>query len=141
MKGEYVRKAGTMTYRENDEGKTEIMMIFREGYEDWTLPKGHVEEGEKLVETAGRETQEETGYTVEVGNRIESKIYKYKYNENLFTCEVFYFLAKPIDHDPDAVPNIEVDKAEWFEAKEAIKNLSYDTDKEIAEKGLKMLNS
>ena len=49
------------------EGEARIAVIARRnraGRLEWCLPKGHVEPGETLVETAEREVAEETGYRV-----------------------------------------------------------------------------
>lgn len=40
----------------------ELLMIFRGGF--WDIPKGHLEEGEKIEECALREVTEETGLTL-----------------------------------------------------------------------------
>ena len=45
----------------NEEGKT--LIIFRRGY--WDLPKGKVEKGEKIINAARREVEEETGVKIE----------------------------------------------------------------------------
>lgn len=45
----------------NDKG--EFLLIYRRGY--WDLPKGKVEKGEKIINAAKREVEEETGVRVE----------------------------------------------------------------------------
>lgn len=45
----------------NDKG--ELLLIYRRGY--WDLPKGKVEKGEKIINAAKREVEEETGVRVE----------------------------------------------------------------------------
>jgi 8-oxo-dGTP pyrophosphatase MutT (NUDIX family) len=49
-----------------DEAEPEVLVIWTKQYADPTLPKGHVKPGESLLECALRETEEETGYIVEV---------------------------------------------------------------------------
>ena len=44
----------------NEEGKT--LIIFRRGF--WDLPKGKVEKGEKIINAAQREVEEETGVKI-----------------------------------------------------------------------------
>lgn len=52
----------------------------KEAYGLWSLPIGHVEEGENEEETAVRETKEETGYDVVLGKskilEIQGKEFK-----------------------------------------------------------------
>jgi 8-oxo-dGTP pyrophosphatase MutT (NUDIX family) len=45
----------------NEEGNT--LIIFRRGY--WDLPKGKVEKGEKIINAARREVEEETGVKID----------------------------------------------------------------------------
>lgn len=51
--------SGGVVFRENGNG-TEFLLI-KDPYENWGLPKGHVEGGETPVEAALREVAEETG--------------------------------------------------------------------------------
>jgi 8-oxo-dGTP pyrophosphatase MutT (NUDIX family) len=64
-----------------------ILLIhrFRDGNDYHVIPGGHVEPGETLEETAIREIKEETGFDIELGE----KIWEF---ENLGRPE-FYFLA------------------------------------------------
>ena len=50
-----------------DDGAIEIAVIHRPRYDDWSLPKGKVDPGENLPETAAREILEETGYSPTLG--------------------------------------------------------------------------
>lgn len=131
METEFKNKAGTVTYQNDDELK--ILLIYREDHDDWTLPKGHIEQGEKLTETAARETEEETGYTVETTDKVDSKIYRYRYEDTLYTCEVHYFLAEPEEFNEEIVPNEEVDEIAWVEFEQVKDKLSYESDQKIIE--------
>jgi 8-oxo-dGTP pyrophosphatase MutT (NUDIX family)/broad specificity phosphatase PhoE len=53
----------------------EICLIHRARYDDWSLPKGHVEKNESFAHTAVRETNEETGIPVRLGAFIGSVEY------------------------------------------------------------------
>ncbi|MGC3905843.1 NUDIX hydrolase [Corynebacterium variabile] len=49
------------------EDAVEIAVIHRPRYDDWSLPKGKVDKGEGIVQTAVRELVEETGYASTLG--------------------------------------------------------------------------
>ncbi len=51
--------AGFVVYRRTHEG-TKFLLLYRRG-NYWNFPKGHFEEGEHDLDTALRETEEETG--------------------------------------------------------------------------------
>src|SRR5690606_18790830 len=52
--------AGGVVFRRD--GELRILLI-RDPYDNWGLPKGHIEAGETAQETAEREVREETGLT------------------------------------------------------------------------------
>ena len=61
-----VYAAGGVLWRIVDE-KLLVLLIHRTQYRDVTLPKGKVDPGEMLAETASREIFEETGIRVSLG--------------------------------------------------------------------------
>lgn len=59
--------SATVTYRSAggvvvDESGERVLLLIRPSRDEVRLPKGHIEPGESLKETALRETQEEAGY-------------------------------------------------------------------------------
>ena len=49
---------------------TEVAVVHRPRYDDWSLPKGKVDPGESEPVTAVREVEEETGYAAELGREL-----------------------------------------------------------------------
>ncbi len=52
--------AGGVIFRRNKKGEIEILLI-QDSKDRWTIPKGHIEEGETAEQTALREIHEEAG--------------------------------------------------------------------------------
>ena len=52
--------AGGIVFRHGKKGGVEILLI-QDAKDRWTIPKGHIEEGETAQETAVREIKEEAG--------------------------------------------------------------------------------
>ena len=68
MTGEVVRAAGGVVTRPATDGGVEVLVVHRPRYDDWSLPKGKAEPGER-DEDALREVEEETGYRCTLGRR------------------------------------------------------------------------
>ena len=125
-----VYAAGGVVWR-RVEGKLRILLIHRTKYRDLTLPKGKVDPGETLAETAVREIREETGIRVALGVPVGVSRYR---TPNSRTKIVHYWAAEATDaavRTSSFVPNKEVAAIEWMSMKKARKHLSYPVDIEI----------
>lgn len=65
-----VRAAGAVLWRRAG-GGTQVALIHRPKYDDWSFPKGKAEAGEHLLLTAVREVREETRLDVTLGRRLD----------------------------------------------------------------------
>ena len=92
------------------------------------FPKGHMEQGETEMETARRETKEETNLDVIVD---EKKRYTISYiTSTQIDKEVVYFRAKPISYS--LLPQeAEIDEIMWVDIDEAKPYLSFDNLKQL----------
>ena len=128
-----VRAAGGIVIErdERDEpdgaGTTRILLVHRPRYDDWSLPKGKADPGERAEETALREVEEETGLRCTLGAEVGTTRYRDSRGRDK---EVRYWLMEP-SGDRDFVPNHEVDEVKWCTADEAGTLLSYDHDRRL----------
>lgn len=125
-----VYAAGAVVWRLID-GKLRILLIHRTKYRDITLPKGKVDPGEMLAETAVREVHEETGIRVSLGVPVGVSRYHLPSSKQKV---VHYWAAEATDDAIRAstfVPNREIAALEWVSVKKARARLSYPVDLEI----------
>ena len=54
---------------------SEVLLVHRPAYDDWTLPKGKAAAGESDEDCAVREVEEETGLTCSLGAELPSTEY------------------------------------------------------------------
>lgn len=125
-----VYAAGGVVWRLID-GKLRVLLITRTRYRDLSLPKGKLEPGETLPETAVREIREETGLRVALGVPVGVSRYGMpKGREKI----VHYWAAEATDAAVRAssfTANKEVSAVEWMSLKKARKRLSYPVDVDI----------
>jgi 8-oxo-dGTP diphosphatase len=133
-----VYAAGGVVWRIVDD-QLRVLVIHRTRYRDVTLPKGKVDPGEMLAETAVREIQEETGIRVALGVPVGVSRYHLPSKR---TKIVHYWAAEASDAAVRAstfVPNKEIAALEWMTPKKALKQLSYPVDAEIVENFLRLV--
>src|SRR5215207_8816461 len=88
--------AGGVIFRHNAKKQLEILLI-QDAKNRWTIPKGHIEEGETAKETAEREIREETGLQeMQVLNWLGKIHFRYRRASSLvlMTTEIFLVAAK-----------------------------------------------
>jgi 8-oxo-dGTP diphosphatase len=115
-----------LVWRLGPAGQTEVVVVHRPKYDDWSLPKGKCDEGESPDDCALREVEEETGYRCILGPELPATTYVDRKGR---TKEVRYWVMTPASGD--FAPNDEVDEARWLAAGDACALLSYERDREL----------
>jgi 8-oxo-dGTP diphosphatase len=102
-----------------------VAVVHRPRYDDWSLPKGKLDQGESFEDAALREVQEETGLRCRLVRELPAVEYQVRGRPKL----VRYWAMEVQDETP-FVPGDEVDEVRWLEPAEALALLSYDRDRE-----------
>ncbi len=75
-------------------------------------PAGHLEENERFVDAAVRETLEETGWEVEITGLLG--LYTYRSPHNGVTYHRTCFIARPLRHHPEQALDAGIVGAHWL---------------------------
>lgn len=118
-----LEKAGAILIRTINDNE-EILLEYRaRGYDDWTFPKGDIEAGETPEQTAIRELKEETGFGVELVEKLPDICYEFKQNGRIHEVTQHMFLAKIIDGR--LAPEFTSDRLKWVSLADAMKVLTH----------------
>jgi 8-oxo-dGTP pyrophosphatase MutT (NUDIX family) len=120
-----VRAAGGLVFR-GDGDALEVLLVHRPRYDDWSLPKGKLHDGEDDEAAALREVEEETGLRCELGPELPSSAYR---DQKGRPKVVRYWAMRP--RSGVFRPHEEVDDVRWLPLPAAETALSYDRDREI----------
>ena len=118
--------AGGIVFRRNKAGEVEILLA-QDSRNRWTIPKGHIEEGETAQQTAKREIGEEVGlHDVEIMNWLGKIHFRYRRQDKLVLMTTQIYLVKA-HGDTDAT---EMDHwmsdLKWFKFSEALEVIEYE---------------
>lgn len=119
--------AGAVVWRYDGEGNVHVLLIHRPRYDDWSIPKGKLDEGEQLIACAYREVIEETHLKVSFGPFITET--EYYVADGL--KRVSYWAAHAYDPNDNFVANAEADEGRWLTIEEAIELATRESDKEV----------
>jgi 8-oxo-dGTP pyrophosphatase MutT (NUDIX family) len=126
--------AGGVVIETTDDRPVRVLLVHRPRYDDWSFPKGGVAEGESVEDAALREVLEETGLQCRIKRKLAVARYRYRTRRGTIKPKVVhYFLMEQVGGHI-ATDGVEVDRADWFDAPEAERLLSYDPDKELLTK-------
>ncbi len=122
-----VRAAGCVVWTGTPEA-LRFAVVHRPRYDDWSFPKGKVDEGETELECAIREVEEETGLVGDIGAELLTLGYV-DHRDRPKT--VRYWL---LERTGGAfVVNDEVDELRWLSTAEAADLLTYEHDRHLLE--------
>jgi len=122
--GTPILAGGAVVTRENQLQSTEVLIIYRKRYDDWTLPKGKTEVGESIPVCAVREVREETGVTIRLSLPLDSISYE---AGNGGVKKVEYWGGVVLDSVRRA-PDAEIDAVSWLPVRAALGRLTYSHD-------------
>lgn len=122
-----VQAAGGVVLRRAADGETEVLLVHRPRYDDWSIPKGKLELGETHEAAALREVEEETGVRAELGAELPTSNYVDRHGRDKV---VRYWKMTPITQE-GWVANDEIDDVVWVSFTDAEKLLTYDADRRL----------
>ena len=132
--------AGGVVYR-RDDGQLHIQLI-QDRYGKISLPKGKMEPGETIEQTALREIAEETGIEGQIVTLLETIKYQYAHpDKGDIDKEVYYYLVEAVGGKLQ--PQVEeIRGVEWCDPNEAVrlqKQRGYANNSVVLHKALKHL--
>lgn len=104
-------------------GQEQILVVHRPRYDDWSLPKGKLDEGESLRDAALREVLEETGLVCRTGAPAGEA----RYIDARGRAKSALYFEMTVESGRFR-PNDEVDEIRWLSPEAAANLLSYAHD-------------
>ncbi|HEY0636968.1 MAG TPA: NUDIX domain-containing protein [Pseudonocardiaceae bacterium] len=127
-----IRAAGAVLWRPEG-ARTVLALVHRPRYDDWSLPKGKLEDGESAAAAAIREIEEETGFRARLGRRLGRASYVVRHPAARRTGPkvVDYWAARACGGAFEA--GDEVDDLRWVDVEDAADLVSHEVDRRIVE--------
>lgn len=139
MSGPRVEKSAGGVVVRPIEGQLHVLLI-RDPYGNWGLPKGHLEEGEQAAEAALREVREETGLDdLLLGPELNTIDWYFRLHGTLVHKFCAFFLIVSDEGDP--VPELDegITECVWVPAEAALGQITYDNARAVLDRALAVL--
>ena len=129
--------AGAVIFTENEE-RLFLLLGYPSGH--WDFVKGKMEAGESALQTAIRETYEETGIKdLEFLDGFEESIrYDFKFRGELIHKKVVFYLAKT--HTTHVEISHEHLGFSWLNYEDAVKKTTYDNARRVLSRAVRRLS-
>jgi 8-oxo-dGTP pyrophosphatase MutT (NUDIX family) len=119
------RSAGGVVLRWID-GQPSVLLI-RDPYRNWGLPKGHLEEGEDALQAALREVSEETGLDrLEVGPEVTTINWFFRRRGTLVHKYCTFFLMRSTEGMATPEVGEGITECVWLPFPQAMERLTYE---------------
>lgn len=130
-RGRLVEAAGAIVLRRPKGRQTQVLLVHRPSYNDWSLPKGKLDPDEYLAGTAVREVIEETAVRI----RLTHPADRIQYPIPSGTKRVAYWLGTVVEQGRFKA-NSEVDKRVWLTIGSALKRMTYADERRLLEQAI-----
>jgi 8-oxo-dGTP pyrophosphatase MutT (NUDIX family) len=123
--------AGGVVFRHGEEGQIDVLICLTTKTQKWVIPKGLIDPGEKVEQTAVREVREEVGVNARIVQPLDPpEKYIYTRDDTRIFKTVHYFLLEFVsgsidDHDH------EMEVVKWVPIDRAIDVVAYESAKAV----------
>ena len=130
--------AGGVVIRRVD-GDIRVLLI-RDPYQNWGLPKGHVEASETVAQAALREVEEETGLrSLILGDSLATIDWYFRHDGVLVHKPCEFFLIESPNGDPVPDESEGITECRWLPIEAAIDKITYDNAREVVRTAARLL--
>lgn len=131
--------AGGIVFRRTKAGDIEILLI-QDAKDRWTIPKGHIEEGETAQVTAKREIGEEAGLKdVDVLGWLGKIHFRYRRLDKLVLMTTQIYLVRAMG-DTNAIQKEDwMNGIKWFKFNDALDAIEYEDIGKLMLLGMKRI--
>jgi diadenosine hexaphosphate hydrolase (ATP-forming) len=132
--------SGGIVFRHHPKTKDVQILLIQDAKNRWTIPKGHIEEGESARETAEREIKEETGLkTMKVLGWLGKINFRYRRGNSLVLMTTEIFLVQAQGDTDKLKPEDWMNGIQWFSTADALDKIEYEDIGKIILLGLKKI--
>ncbi len=130
--------SGGIVFRRNEAANAVEILLIKDAKNRWTIPKGHVEEGEEPKQTAEREIREETGLQeMKVMQWLGKVNFRYRRNHTLVLMTMHIYLVEGRGNTNRLHPEDWLSDIKWLPSTEAIDAIAYEDISKLMLAGMK----
>ena len=119
--------AGGIVFRMTPDNRDIEILLIQDSKNRWTIPKGHIEQGETAKQTAIREIGEEAGLQhIQVLTWLGKIHFKYRRLDRLVLMTTQVYLVRAIDNTEMPTKEKWMNGIKWFKFNDALEAIEYE---------------